>query len=363
MESESHLEGLVTMFNKTYGFIEYDKGDIYFHISCVEPDFSIEVGDKVSFSVEKSPIKKDKLQAFKIKLIEKLINDVFIGFITSNNYKVGYGGKIKGYSDTYYYTDNSIINNVKSHSYNNNLCIFNYIKSKNKSGQYKAVNIYVIESNTVNYETKEKIETALNHIKFEYKSHYHYYDFIKQVLLELPLKLYPEKIFLHSTYLIRLYRDLDASKNSFTFIKDGSNLYDIVQFDSIDTIQEEKIIDSIEDIYHIVGDIQFDYVINILRYSKIKNYDRIKINVIPEYLGEFWDEGFITEIDSERFAVYIDKKLGDVYNKLASPNIISGIFSKIPNEKIQVEILEKLSELPSFYENRMHYYGNGVNRN
>lgn len=78
------------MFNNKYGFIKYEKGEIFFHKREIINGAYIKPHDKVSFMISESKVKVGSLQAVQINLLvkdfankqsESLPNPKYYGYI------------------------------------------------------------------------------------------------------------------------------------------------------------------------------------------------------------------------------------------------------------------------------------------
>lgn len=351
MEFDVVYEGTIKMFNKQFGFIESKFEDIYFHKSGIESKILIEVGDKVSFYVEKSPVKKNKLQATKICLLDKKENqklsDQLIGFVDWYDKDRGFG-VIRGYENEYFFLDNSI-KLSKKYLHENDICVFNYIPSPKKKGKFNAIEIYFIDYNEKNYEIRSRVQSALQSI--EKTDNDKYYNFIKKVFSNIPKEIYPNSIRISQKYMLSLFTELNAFNHAFTFIKDNSqeNLYEILFFESNSTISEKKIIDSVVAINYINNENEFKYIKHILQSSGM--ITDLKIEGKYEYIFELWSNELINEIDTTLIAQYIN-------NNFNSIDLKSVVFSRVLNEQEQISILKELSELITEDNySRTRYYG------
>ena len=338
MEFDVVYEGTIKMFNKQFGFIESKFDDVYFHKSGIESNILIEVGDKVSFYVEKSPVKKNKLQATKICLLDKKENqklsDQLIGFVDWYDEDRGYG-VIRGYENEYFFLDNSI-KLSKKYLYENDICVFNYIPSPKKKDKFNAIEIFFIDYNEKNHEIKNKVQSALQSI--EKTENDNYYNFIKKVFSKIPKEIYPSSIRVSQKHMLSLFSELNAFNHAFTFIKDNSqeNLYEILFFESNSTISEGKIIDSVGAINYINNENEFKYIKHILQSSGMKT--DLKIEGKYEYIFELWSNELIDEIDTTIIAQYIN-------NNFYNIDLKSCVFSRVLNEQEQISILKELSKL------------------
>lgn len=355
MEFDVIYNGTIKMFNNQFGFIETQSEDIYFHKSGIESNEIISVGDTVSFYAEKSPVKKNKLQATKICLLEKKeiqkSSNILIGFIDWYDEDKGFG-VIKGYEKEYFFFDNSIKLNKKYLS-TDDICVFNDIPSPKKKDKFNAVGIYFINYDTKDSEIKNRVSSAIQAI--EITDNDRYYNFIKKVFTKIPNEIYPKNIRVSKAHMLSLFNDLNAFNRSFTFISDNSHLntYEILFFDTKSSISENKIIDSIKSISYINNENEFKYVKLILQKTNIKIDLKIEGNY--KYIFELWNDRLINDIDMSIIALYIKNNFNNI-------DLKTGIFSRILNEQEQILILSELCELMTEDSySRTQFYGQDIN--
>ena len=167
--------GKVKMFNGVFGFLDYSKGDIFFHKSAICDNSIIKIGDSVSFIIAQSSKKNGKLQAEDLSIIEsnqiskkediqpqKVINSTKYEKFESNKRSIVLLiGKIKWYSvqneygvinanDSEYFFRKENINQFIQYNYNEeNVCIFIADSSSYKK---TASNVFkVTESDYLNF--------------------------------------------------------------------------------------------------------------------------------------------------------------------------------------------------------------------
>jgi len=91
--------GKIKNFYRTYGFIEYELGDIFFHKSDLKDNYIPKKDDKVEFKIKNSEKKENSIQAYEIVLVEraheenppKKLKERLIGVVKWYNLIKGYG--------------------------------------------------------------------------------------------------------------------------------------------------------------------------------------------------------------------------------------------------------------------------------
>lgn len=149
------------MFNKSYGFIRYDEGDIYFHISKVINPQNLDKNKNVSFNIKPSNRKKGSLEAINIEVssISKKIVGSNIGEIDWFNER-GFG-VIKNDENEYFFHIAAVISESAKISVGD-ICIFESINSKKYEGKYDAKSIILLKNHPI---SKEVIDIVTEELK------------------------------------------------------------------------------------------------------------------------------------------------------------------------------------------------------
>lgn len=149
------------MFNKSYGFIKYDEGDIYFHISKVINPQNLDKNKIVSFNVKPSNRKKGSLEAINVEVSSstKKIFGSNIGEIDWFNER-GFG-VIKNDENEYFFHTADVISESTKISVGD-ICIFDSIKSKKYEGKYNAKSIILLKNHPI---SKEIIDIVTEELK------------------------------------------------------------------------------------------------------------------------------------------------------------------------------------------------------
>ena len=149
--------GVVSKTHDLYGFIQYNKEEIFFHQSSVKNKILLEVGDKVTFEVNQSQKKAGKFVAAEIEIINKYSPDSIQIFPTRN---VKYNNRIFNFPNTLF-ENVKLINGIFNSNFEEFLIVLEQIiKNTDLDEAILLTNILKLE-NSIKY-SEQKLNSNIN---------------------------------------------------------------------------------------------------------------------------------------------------------------------------------------------------------
>lgn len=306
--------GKIKHFNGQYGFISYEKGEIYFHRTGLRVHGYISQGEEVEFKIESSPIIKDKFQAFDIALIEinleSIIETYLIGQIDWFEFEKGYG-IIIGPDNKEYFLHISKYQGDKKFLAEKNFYVF---EGEEKDGRLYAVNC--------RYADKKLLTSYLNAKKTivsEYPEFY-FSIWIKGFIDDKDIEYISSKLS-NNTFGWELYRTI--FKRVSNPIEQKLLLYKFLERVLIIDTKEKY-----ENVKIIAQLIELNKEVKLWFIKEIEN----KANEEIKFL--LWLEGYTNDKDLKYIEIMVSIGLG-----AKSFNLIMKIFKRLSDPNEQIELL------------------------